>query len=51
VVISSELAEIIDLSDRILVMYRGRVAEVPRSQAGIDRVSAAVFGMAGEAAA
>jgi AI-2 transport system ATP-binding protein len=50
-VISSELAEIIDLSDRILVMYRGRVAEVPRSQARIDQVSAAVFGMAGGAAA
>jgi AI-2 transport system ATP-binding protein len=49
-VISSELAEVIDLSDRILVMYRGRVAEVPGSQASIDRVSAAVFGMAGEAA-
>jgi AI-2 transport system ATP-binding protein len=50
-VISSELAEIVDLSDRILVMYRGRVAEVPGSQTRIDQVSAAVFGMAGEAAA
>ena len=49
-VISSELGEVIDLSDRILVMYRGRVAEVPGSQAAIDQVSAAVFGMAGEAA-
>jgi AI-2 transport system ATP-binding protein len=49
-VISSELAEVIDLSDRILVMYRGRVAAMPSSQASIDQVSAAVFGMAGEAA-
>jgi simple sugar transport system ATP-binding protein len=33
--ISSELSEILALSDRILVMYEGRVlAEVPRAEAG-----------------
>ena len=50
-VISSELSEISQLSDRILVMRRGRVMEIPASQAGLEQVSAAVFGMSAEVAA
>lgn len=38
--ISSELEEILDLADRIAVMYRGRiVGEMPRSQADIEQLS------------
>ena len=38
--ISSELEEIMDLADRIVVMYRGRiVGEMPRSDASLERLS------------
>ncbi len=43
--ISSELDEVIDLGDRILVMYRGRVEELPPSEAELEQVSAASFGL------
>lgn len=38
--ISSELEEILDLADRIAVMYRGKVVgEMPRSEADLERLS------------
>ena len=38
--ISSELEEILDLADRIAVMYRGRiVGEMPRDEADLERLS------------
>ena len=38
--ISSELEEIMDLADRIAVMYRGRiVGEMPRSEANLQKLS------------
>ena len=43
--ISSELGEIIDLSDRVLVMYRGRVEELAAQNIGFEQVSAASFGL------
>jgi len=43
--ISSELDEVIELSDRILVMYRGRVREMPPDRTGLEAVSAATFGL------
>jgi AI-2 transport system ATP-binding protein len=47
--ISSELEEIVDLSDRILVMYQGRIiTEMSRSDATLQHVMAAAFGLQGE---
>jgi AI-2 transport system ATP-binding protein len=43
--ISSELDEVIELSDRVLVMYRGRVREMPAGQTGLEAVTAASFGL------
>ncbi len=43
--ISSELGEIVDLSDRVLVMYRGRVEELASQNIGLEQVSAASFGL------
>ena len=38
--ISSELEEILDLADRIVVMFRGRIAgEMPRADADLERIS------------
>ncbi len=46
--ISSELEEIVEFSDRILVMYQGAlIAEFPREEATLERVMAASFGMVG----
>ncbi len=48
--ISSELEEIVDLSDRILVMYQGRIIkETERAGASLQQVMAAAFGLQGEA--
>jgi AI-2 transport system ATP-binding protein len=48
--ISSELEEIVDLSDRILVMYQGRIIqETKRSDVSLQQVMAASFGLQGEA--
>jgi rhamnose transport system ATP-binding protein len=45
VMISSELPEILAMSDRILVMHEGRVAgEYPRSDASEERILAAAMG-------
>ncbi len=43
--ISSELGEIADLSDRVLVMYRGRLQELSGQNLGLERISAASFGL------
>ncbi len=43
--ISSEIGEIVDLSDRVLVMYRGRVEELAGQNISFDVVSAASFGL------
>jgi ribose transport system ATP-binding protein len=45
VLITSEMEELLALSDRILVMHRGRIAaELPRSEASKERVMAAAMG-------
>jgi simple sugar transport system ATP-binding protein len=45
--ISSELEEILDLSDRIVVMHRGRmVGEMPRAQADLERLGLLMGGSA-----
>lgn len=47
--ISSELEEIVDLSDRILVMYQGRITtEIPRTDISLQKVMSAAFGLQGE---
>ncbi len=48
--ISSELEEIVDLSDRILVMYQGRIIqETQRADISLQKIMAAAFGLQGEA--
>ena len=48
VMISSELPELLGMSDRILVMHRGRIrAEFARADANEERVLAAALGLAG----
>ena len=45
--ISEDLDEILDLSDRIAVMYRGRVAGVvDRDEAEVDRIGLMMSGVA-----
>ena len=45
--VSAELAEILALSDRIGVMFRGRLADIlPRDQASIERLGRAMTGAA-----
>ena len=47
--ISSELEEIVDLSDRILVMYQGRIIqETKRADVSLQKIMAAAFGLQGE---
>ena len=43
VVISSEVGEIAEVSDRVMVMKRGRLVELPAGVTGIDQVAAATF--------
>ena len=46
--ISSELPELLGMSDRILVMHRGRIqAEIDRAEATEERVLTAALGLAG----
>ena len=46
--ISSDLEEVTQLSDRVLVMYRGTILEeLARSESQIERITAAAFGMRG----
>ena len=45
--ISSELEEILDLADRIVVMYRGRIAgEMLRAEADLERLGLLMGGAA-----
>ncbi len=47
--ISSELEEVMELSDRILVMYQGRImAEFACSECTVEQVMAASFGLQGD---
>jgi len=47
--ISSELEEVVALSDRVMVMYQGHIIkELDRSEAQLDQVMAFSFGMTGE---
>ncbi len=49
--ISSELEEVVELADRVLVMYRGRiVGELEGEAVSLERVTEASFGMGLEAA-
>lgn len=43
VVISSEVGEIAEVSDRVMVMKRGRLSEMPAGMKGIEQISAATF--------
>ncbi len=43
VVISSEVSEIAELSDRVLIMKRGRLYPLPAGMTDIDRISSATF--------
>jgi ribose transport system ATP-binding protein len=48
IMISSELPELLGMSDRILVMHRGRIhAEIDRTDATEERVLTAALGLAG----
>lgn len=47
--ISSELEEVVDLSDRVLVMYRGRLTEeLTGDDINLERVTEASFGLTAE---
>jgi ABC-type sugar transport system ATPase subunit len=49
--ISSELPEVLGMSDRILVMRQGRIAgELSRAEATQERIMALATGVASEAA-
>ena len=51
ILISSELEEVVELADRVLVMYRGRITgELEGDAITLERVTEASFGMALEAA-
>jgi AI-2 transport system ATP-binding protein len=43
VVISSEVAEIAEVADRVLVMRRGRLSELSRGAKSLEQISAATF--------
>lgn len=43
VVISSEVGEIAEISDRIMIMKRGRLRELPPGIRGVEQISAAAF--------
>ena len=43
VVISSEVSEIAEVSDRVLIMHRGRLSEMPEGQIDVDHIAAATL--------
>jgi len=48
--ISSDLEEVVQLSDRVLVMFHGGIVdELTRAQFQMERITAAAFGLRGEA--
>lgn len=51
VVISSEVGEIAEVSDRIMVMKRGRLIELPPGLRSVEQISAATFDMTSEVTA
>lgn len=51
VVISSEVGEIAEVSDRIMVMKRGRLVELPAGMKSIEQISAATFEVNAEVSA
>jgi len=51
VVISSEVAEIAEVSDRILIMKRGRLTELPAGLETVEQITAATFDAREEATA
>ena len=51
VVISSEVSEIAELSDRVLIMRRGRLAALPSAAADVGRIAAATLDDGAEAVA
>ena len=49
--ISNELEEILDLADRIIVLFRGRViGEMPRAEVDLDRLGLLMGGVVEELA-
>lgn len=50
-VISSEVSEIAEVSDRIMVMKRGRLIELPAQVRSVEQISAATFDANGEVTA
>ena len=49
ILISSDLPEVLAMSDRILVLHEGRItAEIPRAEATQERVMFAATGFAGD---
>ncbi|PTV97529.1 monosaccharide ABC transporter ATP-binding protein (CUT2 family) [Rhodobacter aestuarii] len=51
VVISSEVGEISEVSDRVLIMKRGRLVELAAGVTGVEQISAATFDATGGAGA
>ncbi|MBZ4023484.1 ABC transporter [Rhodobacter sp. TJ_12] len=51
VVISSEVGEIAEVSDRVLIMKRGRLVELAAGVTGVEQISAATFDATGGAGA
>jgi len=51
VVISSEVGEIAEVSDRVMVMKRGRLSALPAGVKGVEQISAAIFAANGGAPA
>ncbi|GKY89111.1 sugar ABC transporter ATP-binding protein [Sinisalibacter aestuarii] len=47
VVISSEVGEIAEVSDRVMIMKRGRLTELAGGACGVDQISAATFDVHG----
>ena len=43
IVISSEVGEIAEVSDRVMVMKRGRLSELPEGMKSVEQISAATF--------
>ncbi len=43
VVISSEVGEIAEVADRVMVMRRGRLVALPEGDKGVEQISAAIF--------
>ena len=49
VVISSEVGEIAEVADRVLIMKSGRLSDLPEGVTSLEQISAATFGAGGGA--